>query len=176
MTALATPRLRLAPFAAADADELVQLFRDPAVRRYLLDDALVGPEWMAGEIAASEARFAREGTGMWSLRLADGDGTIIGFTGFRPFFGPPQLQLLYGLLPSCWGRGFATEAAARLCRHGFEVLGLDPIRAAIDVPNTASAAVLSRLGFARVNTEHAGPTAFFALTRAAWAERAGLSG
>lgn len=40
---LVTGRTRLKPFAEADAAELLVPFRDPGVRRYLLDDRIVSP-------------------------------------------------------------------------------------------------------------------------------------
>lgn len=170
MTRLLTSRrTELRPFAAADAGEILRVFRDADVRRYLLDDKLVSAEWVDDEIAASDERFERIGAGLWSIRLA-GAPAIIGFTGFREFFDPPQLQLLYALLPAHWGRGLATEAAARVCQHAFEDLAFAEISAAIDVPNNASAEVLERLGMRhrRTTAEGVSGTAFFSLSRADW--------
>jgi ribosomal-protein-alanine N-acetyltransferase len=166
---LVTPRLVLRPFAADDADELLAVFRDPDMRRFLLDDKVVPAEWVHEEIATSDRRFGVSGAGLWSIRLAGGHA-LIGFAGFREFFDPPQLQLLYGLLPSHWGCGFATEAAMRVCAHGFEALGFAEIRAAIDVPNVASARVLQRLGMTQVRTSSEGPggTAYFRAGRDEW--------
>ena len=45
---------------------------------------------------------------------------LVGFVGFRPFFDPPELQLLYGLLPAYWGRGLATEPAGAPMRYVLE--------------------------------------------------------
>jgi ribosomal-protein-alanine N-acetyltransferase len=143
------------------------------VRRYLLDDALVTPAWVNDEIVASDERFAKGGAGLWSIQLASG-GSIIGFVGFREFFDPPQLQLLYGLLPAFWGRGVATEAALTICEYAFRELGFLEIAAATDVPNEASIAVLRRLGMRAVRTANdCGPagTAFFAVNRHDWSAR-----
>ena len=119
-------------------------FRDADVRRYLLDGKSVSAEWVTAEIRASERRFGSGGGGLWALRPRS-DPTVIGFVGFRAFFEPPEPQLLYGLLPAYWGQGLATEAAAAACRFAFETLGWTEARAAIDVPNVASGAVLERL-------------------------------
>lgn len=120
-TVLKSARTLLRPFAATDSEELLAVFRDADVRRYLLDDSVVAAEWVDDEIAASDERFARIGAGLWSIRLARATA-IIGFTGFREFFDPPQLQLLYALLPFHWGCGLATEAAARVVEHAFDDL------------------------------------------------------
>jgi RimJ/RimL family protein N-acetyltransferase len=56
------------------------------------------------------------------------------------------VELLYSLEPAHWGRGLATEAAARLLDHGFGTLGLARIIARADTPNLASQRVMQRLG------------------------------
>ncbi|MBM3774479.1 MAG: GNAT family N-acetyltransferase, partial [Acidobacteria bacterium] len=114
-------RLMMCPVSEGDAESLLGVFRDPAVRRYLLDDSLVSLEWVRNEIASSDERFATVGAGLWAIRFVGFVETtaVIGFVGFRGFFDPPRLQLLYGLLPEYWGRGLATEAAKRVCDHAF---------------------------------------------------------
>lgn len=170
-TALSS-RIDLQPVTSADAEELFAIFRDAAVRRYLLDDREVSEEWVRAEIAASAERFASIGVGLWAIRLR-ATARIIGFVGFREFFDPPQLQLLYALLPQFWKQGLATEAATVACAYAFDELGFAAICAATDVPNEDSAQVLQRLGMSLVRLSgdgHAG-TAHYAITRAAWYRR-----
>lgn len=124
---------------------LFQVFTDPAVRRYLLDDQVVGLEWVEEVVDRSEAQFDEPGCGLWAIRRAEAT-VIIGFVGFREFFEPPEPQLLYGLLPSYWGHGFATEAAKAVTGYAFEDLGWDRVIAATDIPNQASIRVMKRLG------------------------------
>ena len=167
----------LTPFAERDAEELHALFRDPAVRRYLLDDSLVSIKWVHDEIMASDARFEDAGAGLWSIRIPN-ESKIIGFAGFREFFDPPQLQLLYGLLPSYWGQGLATAAASAVCDHAFCELGFSEVRAAVDIPNEASTKVLGRLCMRLERTTQEGPagTAFFVLDRMTWSAERALGG
>jgi [ribosomal protein S5]-alanine N-acetyltransferase len=116
------------------------------VRRWLLDDTLVSREWVEQEIIESQSRFVDGGCGLWAVREAPAE-VPIGFVGFRPFWQPPEIELVYGLRPTRWGRGFATEAARAATAYAFDVLAFDEVRAATDTPNTASIAVLERLGF-----------------------------
>ena len=166
---LVTERTILRPFAVEDTQELLNLFQEPAIRRYLLDDTQVELDWVAAEIEASNALFIDTGAGLWSVMLEARD-EIVGFTGFREFFDPPQLQLLYGLHPRHWGRGIATEVAASVCQYAFEKLDFTQIAAAIDVPNTASKNVLERLGMRllRVSDEGVAGTAFYTVDRTRW--------
>ena len=57
-----------------------------------------------------------------------------------------QGEISYALHPDCWGRGLATAAARLLVQVGFDDHELHRIFATCDPRNTASAAVLHRLG------------------------------
>lgn len=170
---LGTERTRLRPFAPSLCSELRTLFRNPGVRRYLLDDQLVDKSWIDREVDTSQRRFEEGGLGLWSVHGLD--DRLLGFAGFRPFFEPPRLQLLYGLLPEHWGHGLAVEAATAVVDYAFDVVGHTVVGAAIDVPNVASARVLERLGMTPDDTAPDLPhTAFYSLEREVWrARRAG---
>lgn len=58
------------------------------------------------------------------------------------------VEISYDIVRRCWGNGYATEAAARLLRHGFDGLHLPEVLAFIHPQNTASARVAEKLGFA----------------------------
>jgi RimJ/RimL family protein N-acetyltransferase len=142
---LETARLRLAPFHPADADALSALFRNPHVRRYMLDGTLVERTWVVEEIDASRARFAAGTLGLFAAHLRE-SGELAGVSGFRPYE-ELGMELLYALLPAHCGRGLATEMAdavvALAFRHGWH-----EVYASVDAPNVHSIRVVERLGFA----------------------------
>jgi RimJ/RimL family protein N-acetyltransferase len=145
---LRTPRLRLRPAAAADVDALHALWTDARVRRWLWDDLVIPRETAEQVVAASEASFAAAGYGQWVVEGVAGAG-LVGFAGLRPIeggAGPPEIELLYGLAPPHWGRGYAAEASRAVLAHGFGRCGLARIAGRTDSPNRASARVLERLG------------------------------
>lgn len=154
-----TNRLHLRPYGPSDVDTLVRVFGDPEVRRYLFDGEVMPRAWVEAEAAANEQLFAERGYGVALLYLRDRDAPPgsdastmpahdepIGFAGFRPFFSPPELQLLYGLLPGHWGKGYATEVAHALVRLAFDQLGFDEVVGVTDPPNHASMRVMERAG------------------------------
>jgi RimJ/RimL family protein N-acetyltransferase len=161
-----TARLQMRPFEPGDVDQLHRIFVDPGVRRFLLDDQIVSREWVEQEIAASIARF-EAGTGGLFCVFSKEDGALIGFCGFRPFFEPPELQLLYGLLPAYWSRGLATEAACAVIEFGFQKLGFERIVASADAPNISSLRVLDKAGMSldRRDTINGLLTDFYAIRR-----------
>ena len=169
---LDTPRLELRPFRAPDAEALHALFSDAEVRRGLLDDEIVSREWVDQEVAQSEARFAGGGCGLWTLREPRAEA-LLGFVGFRHFWNPPELELVYGLHPRAWGRGYATEGCHAVMGYAFDTLGFDEVKAATDLPNAASVAVLERLGFEEWRRTDDGRegTLFFRVAAARWRER-----
>lgn len=75
------------------------------------------------------------------------DGRLIGWVGLGPLpIEKAETEIFYGYSQDCWGKGFATEAAAALLRYGFETIGLKRI-VAITLPgNPASSRVLEKIG------------------------------
>jgi ribosomal-protein-alanine N-acetyltransferase len=152
MNEVVTARLRLQAYRDDDLEALYRLWTDPQVRAFLFDDRTVSLEWATEEIAANRRVVAERGYGQYAMRL-HGDEAVIGFCGFRDFFAPPELQLIYGLAPEHWGRGLVTEAMRTLIALGFERFGMDRVVAACDVPNLRSIAVMRRLGMRWLRAE-----------------------
>lgn len=147
-----TARLRLQPFSEDPLDALLDFFRDASVRRFLLDDALVDRAWVTAEIKESRERFAAGSLGLYAAYPRDASDSLVGFVGFRPFYDPPVLQLVYGVAPQYVGRGFASELAKAAVDLAFSEHGFTEVRASTDEPNHASVRVLKRLGMRLVST------------------------
>jgi len=167
-----TARLRLRPCTPGDQAALHAHWTDRDVRRHLWDDAVIPPQTVAEVIAASEASFAARGFGQWVLVERD-SGVLVGFCGLRPVDDGPEVELLYSLAPSRWGRGLVAEAADAVLRHAFETVKLPRIAGRTDTPNARSARVLERLGmdFEGEREVHGLPTLHYALTRQAFLGR-----
>lgn len=73
------------------------------------------------------------------------DGCVVGNC-VLDLRGRAQGEISYVLHPDYWGRGLATAAARQLVQLGFDEHALHRIFATCDPRNTASAAVLGRLG------------------------------
>ncbi len=142
-----TPRLELHPCGFDDLDALHALWTDPDVRRWLWDDVVIPRERVAQVIEESVGSFDAHGFGIWVLRQP-GEDRPIGFAGLRFVEGSDEIELLYGLAPTRWGTGFATEASRALLDHAFRELALERIAGRVDTPNRESVRVLERLGMA----------------------------
>ena len=142
-----TGRMLLRPYGLGDLAALHDLNSRDEVTRYL--------PYASHDLAASRRSLGRKQTVELS---ADGDDlTLAGFdkeTGrlvgeFVLFLRSVQHrggELGYVLHPDFHGRGLATEGARHLLVIAFERLGLRRVTARLDARNTASAAVLRRLG------------------------------
>jgi [ribosomal protein S5]-alanine N-acetyltransferase len=135
-----TARLRLTPATEGDVDVLHRIWTDPDVRRYLWDDIVIDRDVAAAVVAHSVTDWRERGYGLWLITELASDA-IAGFAGFRTADERPEPELVFGLLPAYWGRGYATEAAQAALDH---LQGA--AWAATDPENSASIRVLERLG------------------------------
>lgn len=165
---ISVPPLLLRPLHRADATALHAIFTDAHVRKYLLDDRIVPPAFTHDEIEKSQRSFAANGYGLWGVFL---DDKLIGFTGYRPFHQPPELQLLFGLMPAYCGRGYATLLARAMLRYAFETLDFIEVIASTDAPNEASIRVLQKAGmryWKREQRDSGHDQVYFRMPKMAW--------
>jgi len=152
--ALITERLALCPVTAADHPALLAHWTLPDVRRFLFDGAALSAAEVSQTIEESVRDFAAGGYGIWLIRehrQVDAAGPdaagpeLAGTVGLRPL-DDTGLEIFYSLAPGSWGRGYATEAARAVLAHALGTLGLPEVLAEVDEGNTASVAVVERLG------------------------------
>ncbi|WP_018211640.1 GNAT family N-acetyltransferase [Desulfitobacterium hafniense] len=70
----------------------------------------------------------------------------IGYCGIRYCDVMGENELLYGLCPNSWNKGYGYEAAKAVLDYGFSVLKLACIAAAVNPQNTYSEKILAKLG------------------------------
>jgi RimJ/RimL family protein N-acetyltransferase len=87
------------------------------------------------------------GSGLWLIHEKDRPD-LVGTTGLRPLE-DLGLEIFYSLAPASWGKGYATEAARAVLERALGSLGLPEVLAEVDEGNTASIAVIERLGMTR---------------------------
>ncbi|MFM8947122.1 MAG: GNAT family N-acetyltransferase [Actinomycetota bacterium] len=130
----------LAPFAEMNADPHVMRFF-PSVLTRDQSDSLV---------MRIEAGFDANGFGLW---VVDVDGRFAGFTGLnRTTFETPMgshVEIGWRLSTWAWGRGYATEAAARVLEVSFDEFGLSQVFSFTTESNVRSEAVMRRIGMTR---------------------------
>jgi RimJ/RimL family protein N-acetyltransferase len=141
---LSTERLVLRPVTADDHAVLLAHWTQPDVRRFLFDGTAPSAAEVAETIGESIGDFAARGYGIWLIEYGSGTG-LVGTAGLRPLE-ESGLEIFYSLAPGAWGQGYATEAARAVVEYGLGSLGLPEVLAEVDEGNTASVAVVERLG------------------------------
>jgi len=153
MPILTTARLALRLPSRDDGAFLVALTNDPDFVAHIGERGLVSAEDGAAYIEAHLlAHQAEHGFGLWIVERRGQPGAL-GMCGLlrRPHL--EHVDVGFAFLPEHRGQGFAREAAAACLDHGRAVLGLDPIVALVSPANSASLALLERLGLVYWRTE-----------------------
>ena len=125
-----TERLILRGWRDDDAALHHAMCADPAVMAYL--GPAPTPAESAAVVARQKAMFADYGACFWALERRD-TGAFIGWCG-----------------QSEWGQGYAREAAEASLAWGWHEMDLPTVWAITVPPNTASRALMERLGMTRV--------------------------
>lgn len=151
MKALRTERLILRNWEHGDRAAFERLNADDSVMRFFPfrrtraeSDALLD---------RLRAEIATRGYGFGAAERRD-TGECIGFVGIKADPDIPSLpsdcvEIGWRFLPEAWGHGYATEAAREWLRFAFEELRLPEIVALAVVDNSASLAVMERIGMSR---------------------------
>jgi RimJ/RimL family protein N-acetyltransferase len=163
---LETERLVVRPLALADLAAVHQLYLDvdwvdaSLTKAELYDRRASWLTWTT----SSYREFER----LYQPPLGDraverkADGALVGLVGLVPSFAPfgqlpsfggavkalrtMEMGLFWAISPDAQGQGYATEAAAALVDWAFDGLLLDRLVATTEHDNTASIAVMRRLG------------------------------
>jgi [ribosomal protein S5]-alanine N-acetyltransferase len=150
---LLTARLLLREFDDADFDGLREIDSDPEMQRYR-SRAEVTPAQTRDFLTKAQAQAAEQPRQQYALAVVLRDGLrLVGLVGLTISSSKyDEAYLWYAIHRSDWGQGYATEAAARLLRFGFEQAGLRRIFAECHPNNLASVRVLEKIGLQRETT------------------------
>ena len=142
----ATARLHLRQWRSSDREPFAQLNADPRVMEFF--PSTLTREQSDALADRCESFINDHGWGLWAVELKTED-SFIGFVGLNipaaqlPF--SPCVEIGWRLAFDYWGHGFATEAAEKALRVGFEVIELREIVSFTAVINRRSRAVMERL-------------------------------
>ena len=146
MPTLTTERLILRPMRVTDARDMFSYARRQEVTDYLLWTPHPTPSYTEDYLRYLQGRYALGEFYDWAVVERE-SGRMIGTCGFTRFDFPHNSgELGYVLNPDYHGKGYATEAAERVMRFGFEVLELHRLEAKFMRGNEASLRVMEKLG------------------------------
>jgi RimJ/RimL family protein N-acetyltransferase len=141
-----TGRLLLRPWRIDDLDTYHRLWGDPEVVRFLYDRPLSRTEARA-KLASLRTTVSEPGQWLNVAVEVTATGEVAGDVGLGLVSDVHRLaDIGYTFLPGHRGNGYATEAAAAMIDLAVTVLGCHRVAGHLDARNTASAALLERLG------------------------------
>jgi len=147
---LTTPRLELRPHAASDYDDMLALWSDPAVTRFI-----GGKPSTEDEVWARLLRYGGLwnlfGLGYWVVRERSNGAFVgeLGFAHFRRRLGPDfddAPEAGWALSPQVQGKGFALEALTAALQWADGRIG-NRFVCMISPDNTPSIRLAERVGF-----------------------------
>ncbi|MDP4509068.1 GNAT family N-acetyltransferase [Nonomuraea turcica] len=144
---LRTERLLLEPYVPEDQEDFVALFQDRRVSQWMGDGPAPEAEDRAlfGRIFTKV--YAQDLFDVWAVRR---DGRLIGHAEIKQTDVVQGYEIIYALAPDVWGSGLGRELAEAIVAYGFDTLGLTEVYATVAASNSASLAVLNRIGFEHV--------------------------
>jgi RimJ/RimL family protein N-acetyltransferase len=149
---IATERLLLRPFTPDDLEDLLAIYSNPHVVRYLYANVQSRDE--VREVLkdrATQTHLAQEGDKLTlALVLPGAEETSAGVIGEIDLWwrsvDHSQGEIGFALHPAYQGRGLAAEAATWALQWAFREVGLHRVYGRADARNAASAGLMRRLG------------------------------
>lgn len=146
MPTLETERLILRPFTPEDAPAVYELVKEWEVASTTLNIPHPYEPAMADSWIRSHTISAAAGDGFTLALIERESDALVGSIALRLWEAHDRGELGYWVGRPWWGRGYITEAAAAVMKHGFETLGLNRVEAHHLSRNPASGRVMQKLG------------------------------
>lgn len=150
LSQLATERLYMRELQPSDAPAYKEFFDSPQALEFfpMLTPGAPGhaETWMERGVM----RYEKNGIGLWALVNRETD-RIVGQCGLlvQEIDGITELEVGYNLLPSQWGKGYATEAALACLDYAFKHKLAPSVISIIHTGNVKSHRVAERNGLRR---------------------------
>ncbi len=158
-------RVALRPFTVSDRRAMHPIYADERVMRWVGGGPVTHIASTSAMLNGYVAHQRAHGFSCWAV-IERATARLIGDAGLHTR--GRSVELGYTLGHAHWHQGYATEAARLCVDAAFGPLGLAELTAVVTAENTASAAVLAKLGFRRAGDviSRDAPHAHYRLTSA----------
>lgn len=143
---LDTERLLLRAFRPDDLDPFADIVADPEViKRATYDGTTMTRAQAWNWLCLMLGHWHMRGHGIWGVEEKS-TGVLIGRIGLQFLDWFEDVELVWMLARSAWGKGYASEGARAAIDFGFNELGLGRMAAVIHKDNVPSIRLAERLG------------------------------
>jgi len=144
-----TERLILRPLDRRDVEPVFAMRKDKNVMRFIREPQ--NRQESINWLKLVSSRWKDEKIGFCAV-LEKRTAAFVGWCGLWRLKETGEIEIGYAIAGKFWGKGFATEAAARFLRYGFDELNLKKIVAVAAPENASSRRVMEKLGLKFVKT------------------------
>ena len=142
---ITTSNLRLRPFAAGDLPALFEILQEPGIFQYFPNPGNPTRNQVRRFIERQIHGWEDFGYAWWAVEPYE-ENCLAGWCGLQFLPESDETEIGYLLGERFRGKGYATEAAQRSVRWGFETLPLERLIALVHPQNTASRRVIEKVG------------------------------
>lgn len=166
-----TTRLLFRKIDLSDFDQWLPFFEDPQTHQHWITEPKPPSVHCEVWYRRQQQRYDENLGGMNAL-IEKSSGKLIGHAGLliQRIDGQPALEIAYSLLPSFWGKGYATEAAMACRDHAFENNLADSVISIISITNTPSinVALRNKMKVDKETVYNENNVRIFRITRQEW--------
>jgi ribosomal-protein-alanine N-acetyltransferase len=144
---LATDRLFLRKLKHSDAKNLNELFSSPKVLMFSNDQIMNSEEKAIELIDKFNNSFKNKNSIQWAITVKNNDALIGTCGSYDLDRENSKIDIGYLLIPSFWGKGYATEATMAMIKWVFDKLDIHRIQADCTSGHEASENILLKCGF-----------------------------
>lgn len=141
-----TPRLIIRQWIESDLKDILQVYGDPEVIRWVGDRVPLTEDQAKNWLEITKKNYEKRGYGMFTI-LDRNTRNTIGFGGLVHPGNSELPELKYAFKKSSWGQGFASEFVNGILLFAKDSLKLKKIIATTYPENSASNKVLLKCGF-----------------------------
>jgi ribosomal-protein-alanine N-acetyltransferase len=143
-TVLRIDGFTMRPIQASDLDALAAIWADPEVTRFLPNRGVpISREGTQKALVSFLEHWKKRGYGIWAI-IKNISLEMVGYCGLRYLDELGEVEVLYGLAKTYWGRGIATQATKASISYAFNVANLDRVIALLLPDNQASKRVVEK--------------------------------
>jgi len=162
---LENTRLQIRKFSASDLSALYSICSDAELMKYVGTGEPLTINQVEKWLEVTRINYATKGFGNYALIFKENQ-ELIGYCGLVYSKEIDDIELIYALRKSYWGKGLATEASKMMIDFAFDSIKLEQVFASIDPANIGSEKILIKTGFifAFEQTDEWGlPTKYFSI-------------
>ncbi len=143
MMNLITERLLIRKLESTDWEAVYEYTSNPTVMKYIPEGVFSKEDTMAfvlDNVGNSAEKFAV---------ILKEENVLIGHIDFHRYFGNHTYEIGWVFNPKFYNKGFATEAASAILKHGFDTMNLHRIIATCQPENPPSYRIMEKIGMRR---------------------------